>query len=685
MALAQELEQYLKATPLRNLACPVISPHLANDPALFFVLAPSDGHDSLNPDGEQLASQLIQQLSQEIGLSDIFTEDVHADLLQIETDASDADERLRTGAINGVQHAQLVSSAPLVVVTLDEKQDYGKYKAVLAKWHASQKRTKAAISLLNGALKRTVVLANKTIQAVLIRGDAYRAGRTGLNEYIRHVVQQAELAGIEMVGWPDILTLHRLALKEQEFDVEQAKREIELFGEKLMQALSEKEVWMRQTIEALSSAQPGEMHELEAQLQFLTEYLSNSFNMRKLRESLFFRIAMYGAYAEGLDELEKPRAMVSRGRREKAFITGVLQGPTHILMTLTKQLLAADAHQQTGNVPDVYDFILDVGIFTGFDDEHMPHLIKYVQYGNRYKALVTPHVLRRLEALEFQILERAVASEQDREVVHVHNLLTALRKRVLLQLDWGKQAAAFGKEQAQDNFSLLLKQHHLVRTVLKKEAMLTLDVLNGAESLAREYYQRVEQRGQMMAANVRSALAERGIDRAVVYIEEQSCKVLLNTLTRQDPNLSYAVLHPGQDAEAYHWSEFERDEGEAAASSGELPVVYKNAEEHLGVLLRKNCENPLCRVTAPAIYERVVCTTAPASQAVFYCATCKKRYCGLELKPVPISEKALEASFSIYPLEFPELSEGTNTFALQCRHCGHYVGKQGKTVIWAVP
>jgi hypothetical protein len=290
-----------------------------------------------------------------------------------------------------------------------------------------------------------------------------------------------------------------------------------------------------------------------------------------------------------------------------------------------------------------------------------------------------------LQALEFQILERTVASERDREVVHIHHLLTTLRKRVMLEFDWGPQAVAYAKEHSPDNLSLLLKQHQFVKKVVKKESLPALDVLNEAESLAREYYQRLGRRGQIMSANLRAALDERGLDRAIVYIEEQTCKSLLSSLRRLEPTLSYAVLHPGQDAETYRWPEFVHAEAEQEASSGELPVVYKHAEEHLGVLLRKHCENPLCRVTAPAVYERVVCTTSPESQAVFYCTTCKKLYCGMELKAVPVSEQELEEEFSIYPFEFPELSNKKSVFSLQCRHCGHYIGKRGKTIIWTIP
>lgn len=684
MAPVEDTTRYLSGAPFSNLAGHVVNPHLAEAPAVFFLLASSSEAQAVKPDDEALLSQLIQQLSQELGITEIFLDDVHTDILSIETNAPDADQRLQSGAINGLQHAQCVSAAPLTVISVDEHQNYANYMDVLAQWKAHNERAQAALALLDSGLKRTIVLGNKTIQGILIRGASYRAGRTSLNEYIRHLTQQAEQTGLDLAAWPDILELRTLALQEQEIDVEQARREIELFGDKLMQALSEKEVWMRQTIEALSAAQPGEMHELEAQLEFLTDYLNNSFAMRKLRESLFFRIAMYGAHAEGLDELEKPREMVSRGRREKAFITGVLQGPTQILMALTTQLLAADARSCSA-VPAVYDFILDIGVFTGFDDHDMPNLVQYVQYGNQYRALVTPRLLRRLEDLEFQVLEQAVANDKDREVVHVHHLLTTLRKRVMLHYDWGKHAQAFAKEQPPENLALALKTHHLVQAVLKKEVRPAFDALHKAESLAREYYQRLERRGQIMAANLRAEVGTRGLQRAIVYIGEQSCQALLGNLRRQEPNWSYAVLHPGQDAEAYRWPEYAAPNPAAAPSSGELPVVYADADEDLGVLLRKQCENPLCRVTAPGVYQRVVCTTPPGSRAVFYCATCKKLYCGLELKAVAVSDQELEDEFSIYPLEFPELSRREKTFSLQCRHCGQYIGKRGHTVIWTIP
>jgi hypothetical protein len=427
MPISQELENYLTSSPFDTSVCHVVGPHIADGPLLVFLLSSASEH-GLHPDKEKVASELVRQLVQDAGIKDIFTENLEMPPLLEKPDASETDTQLMKGDITGVQHAQLVSAAPLSVHSLDEKQDYKNYVDVLNKWNANKERTEKALSFVNGALKRTVVLGNKTIQALLIRREAYRGGRITLSEYVRNLGQQAELLEIALKGTPALWKFHRMTLKEKHIEVEQAKKEIELFADKLMQALGEKEVWLRQTIEALSSAQPGETHELEAQIQFLVDYLSNSFMIRKLKESLFFRIAMYGAHREGFSELEKPREMASRGRREKAFISGVLQGPTHILMLLVQKLLAAESHKNS-EVPDIYDFILDVGMFTGFSESDMPHLIEYVQYGNRYKALMTSRLLKQIEAVEYQILERAAASDQDQEVVELHKLFDTLRKR----------------------------------------------------------------------------------------------------------------------------------------------------------------------------------------------------------------------------------------------------------------
>lgn len=683
MPISQELENYLTSSPFDKSVCHVAGPHIDESPLLVFILS-SASEQGLQPEKETIVSELVRQLVQDAGMKDIFTESIDIAPFIERPDASEADARLQAGEIDGVQHARFLSSAPLTIVSLDEKQDYKNYVDVLNKWNAGKERIEKALSLVNSALKRTVVLGNKTIQALLIRREAYRGGRISLSEYIRNVTQQAEALGIALKDTRAVWKFHRLALKEQNIEVEQAKQEIERFADKLMEALGEKEVWLRQTIEALSSAQPGETHEIEAQLQFLVDYLSNSLMIRKLKESLFFRIAMYGAHREGFSELEKPREMASRGRREKAFISGVLQGPTHILMHLVKKLLAAES-QQNCEVPDIYDFILDVGVFAGFSESDMPHLIEYVQYGNRYKALMTSRLLKEIETLEHQILEKSAATDQDREVVELHTLFDALRKRVLVQLEWGEAAHRYARESQQDNYALQLKQRSLLQNTLKKETLVVLDVLSQAESLAREYYQRLGHRSQIMAAKLRAEISERKLEQAVVYASEYSCKSLLVSLKQLLPHSSYTILIPFPGSDRTQEPDFSR----FYTPPKEVPdaaniAIYRNPEEDLGVLLRKHCENPLCRFSAPAIYERVICLTQPGSQGVFYCDTCNKLYCGLELKPMYMSEQDFEKWLGFNPLMLMEKVEGKPPFSLQCRHCGSLVGKGKKAIVWNI-
>lgn len=683
MPLSQELKKYLQSSPFDKSCCHIVGPHIKDTPTLFFVLS-SASSQGLHPEKEKLASEFIRQLSEEAGLEHVFTDHIETDSSVGKIDASEADALLIAGNLNAVQNAQFISSKPLTVISLDEKQDYVNYLNILKQWNASKEKVQKALSLINGALKRTVVLANKTIQALLIRREAYRGGRTPLGEYIRNLVQQAQSLGIQLKATPTLLKFHKLAMKELDIDVEQAKQEIEMFADKLIRALGEKELWLRQTIEALSSAQPGKTQELEAQLQFLTDYLSNTFTIQELKESLFFRTAMYGAYEEGFDELEKPREMASRGRREKAFISGVLQGPTHILMLLVKKLLAADSSQETV-VPETYDFILDVGIFTGFEEADMPQLIEYVQYGNRYKALTTARLLKETERLEQQILKQAAASDQDREVVAIHTTFATLRERVLLQLEWSKRAQYYAKESSQDNAAGKLKQFPLLQNILKKEMLVVLDALNDAESLARTYYQRLERRSQIMAAKLRAELSAQQVDRAVVYVDEYTCKTLVALLEQIAPESSYIILVPFVGNARQQEPDFSRFQIHPKDQLGEFDIAfYRNYKEDLGAFPRKHCENSLCRFSGPAIYDRVVCLTQPGLQAVFYCNICNKHYCGLELKPLYLSEQDFERIFSFDPLHLMEPIEGKPPFTLQCRHCGNLVGKGKKTIVWNI-
>lgn len=686
MPLSQDLETYLKSAPFDKSVCQIIGPQLEAQPALFFVLS-SASETGRQPAKERISSELIRQLAQDIGLQEIFIEDLNGQAAAEgdPIDPAEADRLLAEGQLTGVQHARLVAEQRLNLVSLAEPQDYQNYAKVLTTWMTGKERTEKALAVVNGALKRTITLSNKTIQAVLIRGEAYRGGRMLLSEYVRNLAQEAETVGLSLQPFPAVATFHELALKEQTIDVTQAKLEIERFSDKLLQALGEKEVWLRKTIEALSSAQPGEMKELEEQLQFLADYLNNSFTMRKLRESLFYRIALYGAFAEGFTELEKPREMSSRNRREKAFFSGVLQGPTHILLLLTKQLLAADTRPDIV-VPEKYDFILDVGMFTGFDEADMPHLIQYVQYGNRYKSLVTSQLLSEIELLETQLLERASKSDQDRAVVGLHTTFVALRKRVLLHMAWGDVTRQFTQESPQANLALKLKQFPLLQQALKKEAFVVLDALHAAESLSREYYQRLDHRAQIIAAKLRAELSARSVDRAVVYVSEYSCKALLSNVKQVAPNSSYVVLVPFLGADRRQDADFSKFHITLPkpAESGADIAFYRKYDQDLAKVAKKHCDSPFCRFSGPAISDRIVCLTQPGSLAVFYCETCNKHYCGLELKQVEMSEQEIERWLEFNPLELIGPVGGKTIFSLQCRHCGNLVGKGKKTVVWNI-
>ncbi len=682
MPLSQDLEKYLKSHPFDKSICQVVGPHVVNSPVLFFILSSASGQQGIDSKKEKISSGLIQQLVREAGVRDIFIEGIDLEISQGTILPSEANKRLEGGMINGAQHAQVVLSLiPLTVISIDERKVYRNFTDVFGKWKSGKDKMLKALSILHVTLKRLTIYANKAIQTLLVRREAYNAGRITLNEYVRGLAQQVKSAGLSLKTTPEFLKFYELVLSEQEINFEKAKKEIETFSDRLMQTLGDKDLWLRQTVDALSPAQTGETprnQALEAQMEFLSHYLANSSSIRELRESLFFRIAMYGAYIEGFTALEDPES--SQQEQEKAFLSGVLEGPTHLLMLLTKKLMAIGSHRET-IVPEAYDFILDAAVFAGFDETHIPHLIRYAQYGNRYRALGTFQLMKEIEDIENNLLKRTAVSGHDKGAVGLHAAYTVLSKRVQLQIDRKEMVKQYIQEQPPENYTLKIERAALMQKAIGKESQTALKILNEMESISREFYQESEKRSQAMAVKLQTELSKRKIDRAIVYMGEQYCKSLIANL---DQNTSYVVLIPETDRSKV-LSLFNGLMRQRKTFKGESDIIfYRDIEDDFKHAPRILCDSPLCRFSAPAIHDRVVCLTHPSSQAVFYCDTCNKYYCGMELKQVFMSNEDFEALLSFDPMELFEMIEGKPPFSLQCRHCGNFVGKGDRTIIWNV-
>jgi len=675
MPLSPNLENYLKFPPFDKSTCHVAGQHIADKPVLFFIISSASGPQEIDPEKENISSGLIQQLVQEVGVKEIFTEGANLEESQLSSDHSEAHKLLAEGRIDGVYHAQMVSSMPLTVVGIDESESYRNSTDILKKWESRKEGMLKSLSILRTILKRVTPAANKGVQTLLILKEAYHSGRITLSEYARGLAQQAKSLGLSLEKTPVFLKFYELVLSEQKIDFEKVRKEIEIFSDKLMQALGEKELWLRQTLEALTGANPN-TRELDAQMQFLTDYLTNSLNMRKLRESLFFRIAMYGAYVEKCKELEGPS--ISQARRKKAFISGVLQGPTHILMLLAKKLMATGSYQGK-TVPEAYDFILDAAVFAGFDEMLIPNLIRQVQYGTRYRSLTTSQLTKEIENIEKGILKRTIVSGHDKATVGLHAAYTLLSKRVQMQIDLRETARQYIQEQPQENYALRIGHAALIQKTMGKEVQAALKLLNEVESISREVYQESERRGQAMTTNLQAELSKRKIDRAIVYVGSYHCKSILASLNQGS---SYAILIPGYDrSKDPNFSDILISQEETFKAESGI-VFYKDLEEDFKRIPRTICANPLCRFSAPAIRDRIVCLGHPGSQAVFYCATCNKYYCGLELKSVVMSKEAFEKLLGFNPLELVATTEEKPPSSLQCRHCGNFVGKGERTIIW---
>lgn len=677
MPLSPNLENYLKYPPFDKSMCHVVGSRITDKPVLFFILSSASGAQELDPERENISSRLIQQLVQEVGVKEIFTEGIDSEDSPVSSDNSEAGKLLAEGQINGVRHVQMVSSMPVTVVGIDEQNLYNNSTNILQKWESGKEEMLKALSILRTILKRLTPSTNKAVQTLLILKEAYHSGRITLSEYARGLAQQAKSVGLSLEKTPAFLKFYWLVLSEQEIDFEEVRKEIEAFSDKLMQALGEKELWLRQTLEALTGTTPN-TEELQEQMQFLTNYLMNSLSMRKLRESLFFRIAMYGAYIEGFKELENPS--ISQTRRKKAFISGVLQGPTHILMLLAKKLMATGSYQRE-TVPEAYDFILDAAVFAGFDETIIPHLIRHVQYGTRYRALNTPQLTKEIETIEKSILKRTVVSGHDKVIAGLHAAYTILSKRVQLQIDRRETAKQYIREQPNDNCVRKIEHSALMQKAMCKELQVAFKILNDMETISREVYQKSERRGQAMAENLYAELSKRKIDRAIVYVGSDHCKSILTDLN-QGP--SYAILVPGTDrSKDPNFSDVIMDQEDIFKAESGI-VFYKDIEEDFKRTPRTLCDNPLCRFSAPAIRDRIVCFSHPGSQAVFYCETCNQYYCGLELKPLEMSNEDFEELLGFNPLELVATTQEKPPLSLQCRHCGNVVGKGERTIIWNV-
>jgi hypothetical protein len=258
---------------------------------------------------------------------------------------------------------------------------------------------------------------------------------------------------------------------------------------------------------------------------------------------------------------------------------------------------------------------------------------------------------------------------------------TALGKRVQLQMNRGETFRAYLQEQPKENYASKIERAPIMQKMMKQELQVALKVLNDTESIARKVYQGLEKRSQAMIANLQTELSKSSIDRAIVYVGEDHCKSIIANLK---PNTSYVVLIPDSERKKnLDFSQILLRQKKASGAESDI-IFYRDLEEDFKNIPRKLCDNPLCRFTAPVISDRIVCLTSPGSQAVFYCNVCDKYYCGIELKPVFMSDEDFEALLSFNPSELFEVVEGKPPFSLQCRHCGNFVGKGERTAIWNI-
>lgn len=686
MERPDDLQEFLASPWVDSSICHLAAERLVGRPVYFFVLYGSgSGQQTLDAEIEQRRSKVIQQLAREAGVTTVFIEGTdRSSPRSWLSSPEEADRLLAAGTLKAEEHAQAVSPVRITLLGIDNMKRYRESAEALSEWrHRGQARAKALATVEN-ALKARCEQCSSELRLILETKSDYEQRRVGLAEYAQFLAAEAYGAGVTLDDCCSLTTLLNVVSQEGEIDFQAAEREREMLQSELGPALSDPRRWIGGTLEAFAPhglSDAANVETIQEDARQIDEYVRASpERMRAFRESLFYRIAMYGAYSQGLDAMEKRGA--SPREFEKAFAIGMLHGPSAI-GELVRQ------HQESylnGNptAADIYAFALDLAIFAGFDETRIPNMIRYCQYTRRYQAVQTYDLFQQIGELEKEVSEAAVITDHDKEFSGAYWLFQELKERVELAMSPGKECRAFKGEKPENNRAVPLKRSRLLAPC-NKAVFESLDALDEIECTARRFYSGSMHRGHDMAQAVQRHASERHLDRAVIAVGGFHTKSMID-MFKIDPSTSYIVILPTEGRTARSDMSFadafagdpstQYDEGRQSKEE-DIPEDFANAPQKL-------CDNVVCRFSAPAIVDRVVCLTDPGSRATFYCSTCKQYYCGLELRPIAVPAEKMRALPESDSLRALARKLNREPFTLACRHCGDFVGQGERTIIWAL-
>lgn len=693
--LPDDLQRFLNSPWLDWAEAHLAGIHLDDTPIYFIVLYGSDrGQQTIDPAIEGRRSRIIQKIAQDAKVTTVFCEGFDGEASAIPQDRDWADRRMAAGQMKGEDHAQTVCPVPIRLVGIDNMRRYHESARALAKLQEKSAALEEAISVIAGIMAEQQKRCSGRLRDILVAKEAYRDSRMTLSEYSKFLLARADKASIVFQDWDPLKRFVEVLCIEANIDMAAVAEELALIQE-LGPSLSDPSRWMLPSLRAFGSVTLPEDSSFDTMAEQAVEIVNGLQNspgrLRRFTESQLYRTAMYGAKSRGHDGMERTSPSVDEYSR--AISDGMRWGPKSIAALMEKELKGYNDGQHTTN--ELLNFVIDLAAFAELGESRIPTLTRYAQYRNLYAAVPTAPLFKSISKIEKRLVTDAVVTQADRMYTAALDIWEEWLCRTRLTLP-GTKAGPFAEEEPARNCARALVNSPALRAA-SADLVKNLDVLDGAESLARCFYAGSVPRGNDMARKLQEEVLRRRVWGSVVSIGGFHCASIVSAI-REDPHASYVVILPTAGRELpldrTDWDIFdngtyqEPDQGEEELfEEWEDPGIlnYRSLTDPgvTGIedLPRMPCANVLCRFSGPAVVDRVVCFEPPGSRATFYCATCRKFYCGLELERVAVPPEVLH----LLPEDsvLARAGEATNRepFSLSCRHCGKLVGQGPKAVI----
>lgn len=658
-----DLKDFLATSWLDGTECHVSDSRPGGRPVFFFLLMrQGSGQQTFDAETEVRRSRVIAKLAADGGVKIVFQEGLFRGQEMREP------VQLRNGT-------DLGSPTTITRVGIDDVEHYRKSSEALRKWVARLEVMKNALATLTELVRAYRRQCSSELQVILEAREQFGDGTISLGEYVKFLYAEAEGTAVDLERSTSFVELWEVLSGESEIDFKQAEEERQLLMRDLANELADPKCWICKTLDALAPGiadEASSVEEIQEQAGRLAASLEASpEKMRQWVESQLYRTAMYAASRSKPDRSED----LDRSPEEKDFVIGMLRGPTAIGELIEKKHGEHLAGQLSR--ADMYHFVIDLAMFAGFPGHRIPNVLRYARYAKRYESILTGSLFEEIDDVGRRVAREAAFSRIDRDVVEAALLLEDLRSRVLLEMIPGKGAVDFSKERAVQNIARKLRTQSLLKGT-PSDIRTAEDVLDDIENISRDFYAGSVPRAELMAKKVMDEMESRGLDRAIVSVGGFHFQSMMGMIAKKERNCSFIVVLPFPVEHPHDWSAMRCPQFEDFAHLGEGDCrTFEDLPE-------RDCSNVLCRNESHGICDRMICLTSPGSRATFYCATCRTWYCGLDLEKVAAPRDRVEAIPENDPLRILMEKTGAEPFGLRCWHCGNFIGRGDKTILWGI-